>query len=154
MLQHLRFIAQRHHRTDHLRNIGRHERGNGDGIAAHHRLVGAEFKHPAGIDRPDLGVNRRSPLQGAGGAGVGGAEPLAFAHRVDAVLRRVVLVLDQHAVADLSRHAVDGLQAMQQDAGRGRQAHGLAFAGQKSNGGSCGSGHQACSIKKAPQSEA
>ncbi|TIW49756.1 MAG: hypothetical protein E5V71_00780 [Mesorhizobium sp.] len=38
---------------------------------------------------------------------------------------------------------------MKEDVGCGRQTHGFAFAGQKSNGGSCRSGHQACSMKKA-----
>lgn len=95
------------------------------------------------MGRPDLGVNRRPLLHRAGGAGVSSAEPFALARRVDAVLSLVSLVLDQHAVANLARHAVNDLQAMKENVDRGRQAHGFAFAGQKSNGGSCRSSHQA-----------
>ncbi|ESX61115.1 hypothetical protein X759_35560 [Mesorhizobium sp. LSHC420B00] len=150
ILQGLGFIAQRFDLFDHVGDVGRNGCGDGDGIGADGRLVGREFEHAVGIDRPDLGVNGRALLQGARRAGVGGTEPFACARRVDAVLRRVGLVLDQHAVADFGRHAIDGLQAMQEDVGRGCEAHGLAFAGQETNGGSCRSGHEGLLHKKSP----
>jgi len=96
-------------------------------------------------------MHRRALLHGARRAGVGGAEPLAFARCVDAVLALVRLVLDQHAVAHRDGRAVDGLQAVEDDVCRRCQAHGFALAGQQANGGSCRSGHKACSMKKAPR---
>ncbi|TIU45386.1 MAG: hypothetical protein E5W19_30775, partial [Mesorhizobium sp.] len=131
--------------------VFRKEEGERDGIGADHRVQGFEGVHEIGRDGALLHMHRGPLLHGARGACVGGAEPLAFARRIDAVLACIGLVLHQHPVAYLGGHAIDGLQPVKGNVDRGRQAHGFTLAGQQANGGGCRSGHEACSMKKAPR---